>query len=263
MARQNSSRNNRKASSGRFQISNGPVVPQESDPRIGVPFEYGELPKNYGAPILFAIPRDPHTIFTYWNIDWSEAFARNLPADRQVYLRVKRSDGSEEAELKIEPMLGTHYAPVTQPRGVYQVELGFYQPPGIWNSVAVSESVAMPPDRPSESLNVDVATVPFHLSFQRMIDLFRAENSGSLASILARLEGRASSPESEDLLTEEEREILRAMNLSLSEIAPARRAFADRKTAEQLRKRVEAILGFGPSSPAGGFGESSWGGVSS
>src|SRR3954465_11358607 len=78
-----------------FRISGGPVV---SDRKPGAaPPEYSQLPSSYGAPILFAIPRDPQTIFTYWNIDWSDTFARNAPSDRQVNLRLKRADGCGEA----------------------------------------------------------------------------------------------------------------------------------------------------------------------
>src|SRR5947199_10593201 len=89
-----------------FRISGGPVVSDKMPPPI--PSDFGRLPGNYGAPILFAIPRDPRTIFTYWNIDWADAFARTSPVDRQVYLRLKRADGSDELEEPIEPMLGTH-----------------------------------------------------------------------------------------------------------------------------------------------------------
>jgi len=48
------------------------------------------------------------------------------------------------------------------------------------------------------------------------------------------------------------------MNLSLDDIGTARRAFRDRAAIEKLRKRAEAILGFGATSPSRGFGESSW-----
>jgi hypothetical protein len=243
---------------GGFRISEGPVVAQGKGDRYGSLADLGQLPRNYGEPILFAIPRDPRTIFTYWNIDWSDAFARNTPVDRQVYLRVKRSDGSDEIEEAVEPMLGSHYALVAQPRGEYEVELGFYQPEGVWNTIASSQSVTMPPDSPSESAEVDVATVPFHLSFQRMIDLFRATNGDAVASVLSELQERATTPGSEKL-SDEEQEILRAMNLSLPELELARRAFADQSNAELLRKRAEALLGFGATSPSGGpGGSSSW-----
>jgi hypothetical protein len=72
------------------------------------------------------------------------------------------------------------------------------------------------------------------------------------------LQKRALADEDGELLSAEEWEILRAMNLSLSDIAAARRAFMGRAGNEKLRKRTEAILGFGSSSPSRGFSESSW-----
>jgi hypothetical protein len=88
-----------------FRISTGPVVPN-GDGDHGLGLELGELPRVYGEPLLFAIARDPHTLFVYWNVDWSHVFAAGEPIDRQVYLRVQRSDGSSESQLPVEPMLG-------------------------------------------------------------------------------------------------------------------------------------------------------------
>ena len=241
-----------------FRIANGPVVRRVEGEKDGISSDFDQLPRVYGAPILFAIPRDPRTLFTYWNIDWENVFAKAEPIDQQVYLRVLQANGVEESESPIEPLLGSYYALVSKPRSAYRVELGYYQPAGAWRSVAISDAVTMPPESASESLEVDVATVPFHLSFQRMIDLFRASNGDSITTILSRLQGRALTDDERELLSPEELEIFRAMNLSLLELEAARRAFSDRADAERLRKRAEAILGFGATSPSGGFGGSSW-----
>ena len=237
-----------------FRISGGPIA---SDQGSSAPFgESGQLPVSYGAPILFAIPRDPRTIFTYWNINWPEVFARSEPVDRQVYLRLKRRDGSDEVEEAVEPMLGSHFVMVAQPKGDYQVELGFYDSGELWNLIAASDLVTMPADSSSENSDIDVATVPFHLSFQRMIDLFRASNGDAITSVLSRMQGRAA--ESGDELSDEEREILHAMDLSVADLEEARRNFGGRSTDDLLRKRAEAVLGFGGTSPSGGPGGSSW-----
>src|SRR6185312_173547 len=151
------------------------------------------------------------TLFTYWNVDWASEFSKSEPFDRQVYLRVKRADGSEESESVIEPMLGSYYALVTQPRGVYRVEIGYYRPAHEWRSIATSEEVVMPPESLSEKVDVDVVTVPYHLGFQRIVDLFHTSNDGSLVDSISDLQDRASNEQ--ESLTAEEREILRAMNL--------------------------------------------------
>src|SRR5438132_11229099 len=84
----------------------------------------------------------------------------------------------------VEPMAGNSYLTVSQPRGVYRVEVGYYQPEGVWNSVAISQEVTMPPDDIAQHADVDLVTIPFHLSFQRLIDLFGATYGAALAGTI-------------------------------------------------------------------------------
>jgi hypothetical protein len=243
-----------------YRLCNGPVVRLgRSEPNLPSDLrDVVELPRVYGAPLLFAIPRDPRTIFTYWNIDWSSIFESSAPVDRQVHLRVYRKDGTEETNAAVEPMAGNSYIAVSAPRGVYRVEIGYYQPQQAWNSVAKSDEVKMPPERMAENVDVDLATIPFHLSFQRLIDLFRASKRNTLSEIISRLQRRALTDEDRVLLSAEEWEILRAMNLSLDELGAARRAFPGAANESALRRRAEALLGFGGTSPSRAFEGSSW-----
>jgi hypothetical protein len=248
-----------------FRISNGPVI-QSAEEAGTSPVDFGdvaELPRPHGAPELFAIARDPRTIFTYWSIDWPRLFAQTIPVDRQVHLRVYRGDGALEMSAAVEPMAGSSFLTISQQRGVYRVEVGYYQPEDVWNCVAISNEVTMPADDIAQHADVDLVTIPLHLSFQRLIDLFRASNRDALAEIISQFQRHALNEDKRDLLSVEEREILHAMDLSLIEIAAARRAFIDQAENETLRKRTDAILHSGSSSPAGGFGESSWRSASS
>ena len=243
---------------GEYRISNGPVVRfARSDPKFPTNLPEVELPRIYGEPLLFVIARDPRTLFVYWNVDWSSIFENTAPVDRQVHLRVRRSDGSEETPVAVEPMAGNSYLTVSEPRETYRVEIGYYHPAAVWNSVATSDEVKMPPERVAENADVDLATIPFHLSFQRLIDSFRASNGGGIAEIVSRLQKRVATDEERALLTPEELEIFRAMDLSVDEIGSARRAFFS-SDAKTLRKRAETLLGFSGASPSRPFGESSW-----
>jgi hypothetical protein len=243
-----------------YRVSNGPVVRlAKSDSKPPAEFADAiELPRVYGTPLLFAIARDPRTLFVYWNVDWSAIFENTAPVDRQVHLRVYRNDGTEEMTEAVEPMAGNCYLSVSEPREAYQVEIGYYQPQNVWNSVAISERTIMPPEQVIENLDIDVATIPFHLSFQRLINLFRASNTDALSEIISRLQKRAVSEEDQALLSPEEWELLRAMDLSIEDMSTARRTFTDRRNGAALRHRAEALLGFGATSPTGGFGGSSW-----
>jgi hypothetical protein len=243
-----------------YRVCNGPVVRlARSDSKL--PSEISdaiELPRVYGSPLLLAVARDPRTLFVYWNVDWSSIFEKTAPVDRQVHLRVHRADGGEEKTEAVEPMAGNCYLTVSEPRENYRVEIGYYRPGNVWNSVATSEQVTTPAERVVENHEVDVATIPFHLSFQRLIDLFPASNTSALSEIVSRLQKRAVSDEDRALLREEDWEILRAMNLSPTEISAALRAFGRRKNGAALRRRAESLLGVGTTSPANGFSESSW-----
>jgi hypothetical protein len=243
-----------------YRISNGPVV-RLARGDSSLPSDLSdvvELPRVYGDPFLFVLARDPRTLFAYWMIDWSSIFENAAPVDRQVHLRVLCADGSEETTVAVEPMAGNWYLTVSQPAETYRVEIGYYQPQGVWNLVATSADVTTPPENVSESVDVDLATIPFHLSFQRLIDLFRASNKEALSEIVSRLQSRAVAEQDRALLTPEEWEIFRAMNLSLGEVHAARNSFRERSNGAALRRRAEALLGFGATSPSRPFCESSW-----
>jgi hypothetical protein len=243
-----------------FRISSEAVVCSDNEQgrNLSEFNDIGGLPRVHGAPLLFAIARDPRTIFTYWSIDWPAIFAKTVPVDRQVHLRVYRADGIEEESVAVEPMAGNCSIAISQTRGSYHIEIGYYQPADVWNSIATSDEVTMPTDSFADCRDVDLATIPFHLSFQRLLDLFGAAKSGALAETISQFQKRALSHEKRKQLSAEEREILRAMDLSLSEIAAARRSFIDMAGSQGLRKRTETLLGFGPASPSRAFSQGNW-----
>jgi Domain of unknown function (DUF4912) len=243
-----------------FRISSEAVVCSDNEHERNVSEfnDIGGLPRVHGAPLLFAIARDPQTIFTYWSIDWPTIFAKTVPVDRQVHLRVYRADGIEEESVAVEPMSGNCSIAVSRTRGSYHIEIGYYQPADVWNSIATSDEVTMPPDSFADDKDLDLATIPFHLSFQRLLGVFGASTGGGLAKAISQFQERALSDEKRKQLSAQEREILRAMDLSLSEIAAARRSFIDTAGSETLRKRTETLLGFGPTSPSRAFDEGSW-----
>lgn len=258
MPRKNPNQHTRKSKfADGFRVSSEAVVCPDNEQEK----EFGEgvgLPRVHGAPILFAIARDPRTIFTYWSIDWPAVFAKTVPVDRQAHLRVYRADRVEEESVAVEPMSGNCSIAVSRPDGAYHVEIGYYQPADVWNSIATSKEVTMPRDSFAGYGDVDLATIPFHLSFQRLLDLFGASKGDALAEVISRLQKRAVTDDERNLLTPEEWETVRAMNMSLEEIQRARATFNASANATALRRRAEEILGFGSSSPAPGFGASSW-----
>ena len=210
------------------------------------------LPRFHGSPRLLAIARDPWTIFAYWNVDWPSIFKNAAPVDRQVHLRIDCADGVEEKEAAIEPMAGMHYVTMSQRHRACRIEIGYYQPADVWHSVAMSNKIVIPPAEMSEAEHVDLATIPFHLRFQQLVDLFGASNDDALATVISRFQTRAVSSGRYEKLSPEERKILRRAGVALSELADARRAF-NQLDSEKLRKEAEVLLKPGATSPSRGF----------
>jgi Domain of unknown function (DUF4912) len=216
------------------------------------------LPRVYDRPILFAIARDERTIFVGWNIDWSCVFQKSMPADRQVYLRVIGGDGSERKRVAVEPMLAMYYLTTSGLHDPCRVEIGYYQPADTWHSVAVSDEVKTAPQKSLEIAEVDVATIPFHLRFQQLVHLFEAANGTPLAKVVSRFQNCALASRSPNELPSAATRILGALNLSLPEIAVARRDFEKSDTTKLARRR-RALLQFAGTSSSRGFdGNTGW-----
>jgi hypothetical protein len=240
-----------------FSISSQPVV--EDTAREIDADEPATLPLSHHTQTVWLMPRDPQSLFACWDVDWRAAFQDETPTERKVHLRLLRDDGSEETAMAVEPMSGNCHVPVAGPGEFYTAELGFYQPAGTWNLVATSAAVAMPSADINESDEAEFATIPLHLSFQRMIDAFRLTHheSASITQMLADLRERVTSTTGEtNAISSEEREIARALDHAAT---TAPQPAAKQPAAPDLWARMEAdrVLGFGATSPRAGFGGNS------
>jgi hypothetical protein len=110
----------------------------------------------------------------------------------------------------------------------------------------------MPPHGSVELANVDLATIPFHLSFQDLANLFGAANDTQLARVVSEFQNRVLNSDKPNEATRSDTQILRNLNLSLTEIAAAERDFKEIDT-EKLARRARAMLRFAATSPARGF----------
>src|SRR4029077_17182012 len=170
-----------------FHISKKAVVPRAES----VESHALEPLRFHGPPRLVAIARGPWTIFAYWNVDWPSIFKNAAPIDRQAHLRVRCADGLEEKEAAVEPMAAMHYVTMSQRHRACRIEIGYYQPADIWHSVVMSNEIRIPAAETSEAEHVDLATIPFHLRFQQLVDLFGAASDDALSSVSSRFQTRA------------------------------------------------------------------------
>jgi hypothetical protein len=191
-------------------------LPEESTPEVTVETppafdDLGELPHGYGEDVIFLIAQEPHWLFTYWDID----IARHPGG--AACLRYYRGGGDLEGEVEVPFETRNWYLPVQNAAAEYYVEIGFYRGKS-WNLIARSITVHTPPEGLSPSEDFDYATVPFHLSFQRLIDRMKSalESGEDLITAMSRLQQKGDfaafgSGPFPDLLSEDQRSLLAAM----------------------------------------------------
>jgi len=235
-----------------FKICRDPMVRLVQDGLLPDVHDRTGLTRVHGQPFLFAIARDAHTIFATWNIDWRSVFGKAMPADRQVHLRVIGDDGVIETRVTVEPMSAMHYLTIPRLYDSYRVEIGYFQPFDTWHPVATSDEVEMPLQGSVEPADVDLATIPFHLSFQQLANLFGAANDTSVAKVVSEFQRRVLNSDKPNEATRSDTQILRNLNLSLPEIAAAERDFKKIDT-EKLARRARAMFRFAATSPVRGF----------
>jgi hypothetical protein len=136
---------------------------QESVAACDLLNDLGSLPRSYGEEVLFLVAQDPHWLFTYWDIDISRH-----PGGPCI-LRVEEASGVLEQEIEVSFETRNWYIPVKKAGGSYAVELGFHRH-GKWNPISRSPIATTPRDKFSESAAFDFATLPMHLSFQRLVE---------------------------------------------------------------------------------------------
>ena len=194
----------------------------------------------HGQPFLFAIARDARTIFASWNIDWRSVFETAMPADRQVHLRVIGGDGVIERTVAVQPMTAMHYVTISGLHKSYRVEIGYFQSFDTWHSVATSDEVEMPRQGSVELADVALATIPFHLTFQQLANLFGAANDTSVARLVAEFQKRVLTCDKPNEATRLDTNSPQP-DLSPPEIAAAKRDFKKIDT-EKLTRRARAMV---------------------
>jgi hypothetical protein len=274
---------------GAFQISQEPVtgeeiaadvhkfeIAAEPTPPAELPAyeDLGELPATYQQDTLFLTARDPRWLFSYWDFDWSKYPPSAMRGGtRQFFLRIT-TEGVDESVIEIKPEARNWYVPVALPGTSYVAEIGFFETSGAWHAVVRSSPATTPPDGVAEEAAAEFATVPAHLSYERLLELVREkmEEGESLISALARIAGegrlefhagRAPS------WTEEQKRLLAALlgesltdriGLGSAEIDQLlRKSLAEKlhsETASGLSGRYAEMLAPGPTSLFSGVGAS-------
>lgn len=155
--------------------------------------ELGALPATYQTGQLFLAARDPHWLFVYWDLDLSSlSTSLILEDDATFYLKVFTTNGDLVDQIKVNQEARNWYFPITDAGVIYYVELGFNNTSGGWSVIGTSNQTLAPSDSFSEG-PVEFASVPFHLSFNRLLELVHSDlDSGiSLVGALSKLQHSA------------------------------------------------------------------------
>jgi hypothetical protein len=149
------------------------------------PEHLGELPSGYGD--MYVIARDPHWLFTYWDFDYSK-----FPTTRQLLLQVFREEVLEKT-IEINEIARNWYLPVESANASYRVVFGFRDTQGTWHPVGEAGPTQTPPEAISTEWDTLFATVPFHLTFNLLVDVAEAAKTVGqpLTEALAKLQRAA------------------------------------------------------------------------
>ena len=200
----------------------------------------GDLPRSYGDDKIFVIAQEPHWLFCYWDYTLTEGI------EGAIFLRHGR-EGTErpEAEVPVPAETNSWYLSVRDADADYYVELGHYNG-GHWKTLTRSGTVLTPRDTLAGFGDPVFANMPFHATFQQLVEKLRGEmrEGESLAAALARLQGRG--------------------DLPLGRLSPAQRIALDRLIDTELGSLTSGDLASYLGSPgaglfSGGFAQSSWG----
>jgi hypothetical protein len=196
---------------GTFQISPEPLIVVEDEsvthkfeiglttdmpeavPAAAPVFEdLGDLPASYFEDTLFLVARDPRWLFSYWDFNWSKYTASSFRGGvKQFFLKISTAAGADAGLIEINPEARNWYVPVGSPSTEYFAEIGYFDKAGGWQRIVKSEMAATPAEELAAEAAADFATVPAHLTFERLLDLVkeRMTEGESLISALARIAG--------------------------------------------------------------------------
>jgi hypothetical protein len=152
--------------------------------------DLGALPASYGEDTLFLAARDPRWLFAYWDFDWTRYPATTMRGGlMQYFLKILHTDGTQETIVEIAPEARNWYVSVSKPDTLYSAEIGFFARDGAWVPAVASGVARTPAESLAEDEAASFATVPLHLSFERMLDLVRQqmESGETLLGAVARV----------------------------------------------------------------------------
>jgi len=130
-----------------------------AEQRVMPPVEAIDIPKGYNTDRIVAMVRDPHWLFTYWEVtdrkyrELERTFGHVWAACKMILRVYDRSSGKQgHFDIALTREARNWYIGVSA-QGRYQVAIGALSPDGRFELVAISNVVETPADRPSDRID--------------------------------------------------------------------------------------------------------------
>lgn len=136
----------------------------------------GELPATYATGEILLTARDPHWLYTHWDLSDDQqrrynAFSRDGHLIVRVYVDAAR--GKPAAEVHVHPESRHWFIHVNRANTRYVAELGYYSAADKWTVVSTSPATLTPPDAVSDDTTAEFATIPFEVPMHKLLSLVK------------------------------------------------------------------------------------------
>jgi uncharacterized protein len=168
----------------------GPVPP------IAQPETEVELPDSYGTAQLLLAARDPHWLYTHWDLSRKQQLKYNaLSRDRHLVLRVYTDAVSTRPseEVHVHSESRHWFIHVERADTRYVAQLGYYPESGGWVTISTSGPTLTPPDTASADTTAEFATIPFELPMAKLLEIVKetVHENVPLAQALEEIRGES------------------------------------------------------------------------
>ncbi|PWU12609.1 MAG: hypothetical protein C5B50_21165 [Verrucomicrobia bacterium] len=143
------------------QKAEGPGLQSPATP-VQPASEPVDLPEAYGTKELWAVARDPHTLYAHWDLTGEQMSQfKALSGGGALVLRVHPDTSTAQPvnEINLQGDSRHLFLHVERAGATYALQLGYAQPDGQWVNIATSPPVTTPPETMAEDRSVSWATL--------------------------------------------------------------------------------------------------------
>jgi hypothetical protein len=152
----------------------------------------GELPEAYGTGAILLTARDPHWLYTHWDLTGDQqrrynAYSRDGHLIVRIY--VEAPGGKPVAQVHVHPESRHWFVHVERANTRYVAELGYYSAADKWTVVSTSAATLTPPDAVSTESAAEFGTMPFEVPMEKLLSLVKeaVQENAPLAQALEEL----------------------------------------------------------------------------